>query len=583
MKTPVVVFPTGFYNNEIKIVEMQIKDFIYDDNYIYNKSIDNSIDNNIDNSIDNNINQYEKIYKNYENDFLYNPNIINNKTNVYNYNNLYDYNFIPSNIKFNFLNEINIIPTNLSVGNDEFLYRTQLPSFTSLSNRIKIAKEYNKTYMYKKYYKIQNDNFLLYKINRNITESKEIGSISVNNFYKIKEIKLDNNNINQSIVYSRNDFGLFIFLIQYTENDFFSNMYEDSISNPKDKKDRIENYKLNKTNRTYYPSNGYSNGYSNVYSNDYSIDHQNEQNYFKILNYKIQITKDILLFDRLYQICPSPFTFGKCLFIGNHNSLYSYDVQTNVIEISDVNNNSSFFKQNDTFICMCHLQDDNTILFGARNLYIYDRRENQMAKFNTSNYFAKKTTKKRTTKNVSEQFGNILTERNINSNNLYNENMSRSHFNHGYTALQKNPDFPFIIAAVNASFNVIELWDTRNQYEPLFIFPLNISEFTYTYFRHIEWIRISPNVYDYDKKNCYNLAAFSYYEHQVYIRKIVIYDDFTNYKDLGIQTYTNKHSQFMYNYLFKNHNKHSEVDFYDAIKDTSGIQDKGETKEYKRI
>ncbi|SCN24104.1 conserved Plasmodium protein, unknown function [Plasmodium berghei] len=484
-KTPVLIFPTGFFNNNIQLMEVDIDNCIYDEEYAQKK------------------NSYENAYSI--------PRIYNNIDNI------------PINIKFNFNKKIQIISSKLT-NHDKYSLK-RLPSFYNMDKRIKLAEKYNKKCVYKNKYKLNIDKNLEFKLHRYETEKHQIAHSSMNKYLKIKEIKVDNNNINETVVYTRNDIGLFIFYVNFYENSIVQNLKDSMFTS-----NNINPFKS-----------------------------QNNTDSFEIFNYNIKIKRDIQLFDRLFQMYPSSTTFGKCYFLGNNNSIYTYDLNSDIIDIKDLNliENSECnknFKSNIKFICLCDLNDDNNILLGSKNIYIYDKRCKTITRFNTNIGSTKKIFKNR----ISYTTYLNTNAKNTDGNQTYNtyaEHKSRQHFNRSYTAIEKNPDYPYIIAVVNASFNNIEIWDIRNQFEPIFIFPLNISEFVSIYFRYIEWIKINPNFTNkFHKNNAYNLFTFSYYQHMVYIRKIIIYDNFTKYKDLGIQTYTNNqpldYLNYKYNYNF---------------------------------
>ncbi|ANQ06944.1 Uncharacterized protein PCOAH_00012060 [Plasmodium coatneyi] len=475
VKCPVLVMPGGFYNNEVKLMETQIGECIYDDSGGKGES-------------------------GFSGDYL------------------------PVNFKFCFDNEVTIVPTNLSTGNYDANERGLLPTYYRYEEKVKLAKEYNRKRSYRNAYKLEN-NHLLYKLDRSFTEQNQKESISVSKYLKIKEIKTDTNNINETVVYARNDVGLIIFQVKYAPRGDFQ--WDDPLWREGGEEDT-----------TY----------------DKGASHDSLEEAFPVLDYRIKIAKDILLFDRLMQICPSTWTYGRCTLLGNYNSLYSYDLETNLIEIVELKQRLlGYFKKYDTALCLCYLQDDNTLLLGCRALYIYDKREKYLSKFATNLSGVKRITKKAVRLDAREHFPTgVPQDVKTNQENIFYEDKNKSHFNRGYTAVATNPHFSFIVASVNSSFNVIEVWDLRNQYEPVFIFPLNISEFTESHFRHIEWFCITPSGQDkYEQRMTYNLVTFSYYEHMVYVRRILIRDDFTSYKDLGMQAYTNESFRFAYNYTFK--------------------------------
>ncbi|VEV55811.1 conserved Plasmodium protein, unknown function [Plasmodium vinckei vinckei] len=495
-KTPVLFFPTGFFNNNIQLMEVSIDKCVYDEDY------------------DKTGCSYETIY---------------NMTSMYN-----NIDNMPVNIKFDFNKKIQIIPSKL-VNHDKYNLK-RLPSFYSFNKKIKLAEKYNKKSGYKNKYKLDADQILAHKIQRNEVEKYQTSYNPMNRYLKIKEIKTDQNNINETVVYARNDVGLFVFYVNFYEN-ICDNIYEKFYEG-----DVVQSLRGSK-----------------FASNNVGLLTSTNTDSFEIANYNIKIKKDIHLFDRLFQICPSSTTFGKCYFLGNHNSLYTYDLNSNIIDLKDLNlieNNggNKNNRLNKKFICLCDLNDNNNILLGSKNIYIYDDRCKMITKFNTNFGLTKKIFKNR----ISYTTYFNSKEKNLNNTQAYNtyaEHKSRQHFNRGYTAIEKNPDYPYIIASVNASFNNIEIWDIRNQFEPIFIFPLNISEFVSIYFRYIEWIKINPNSINKSQtNNAYNLFTFSYYQNMVYIRKIIIYDNFTKYNDLGIQTYTNTpsldHLNYKYNYNF---------------------------------
>ncbi|SCM05830.1 conserved Plasmodium protein, unknown function [Plasmodium chabaudi adami] len=496
-KTPVLFFPTGFFNNNIQLMEVSIDKCIYDEEYDKTES------------------SYESVY---------------NTTRMYN-----NIDNIPVNIKFNFNKKIQIIPSKL-VNHDKYNLK-RLPSFYSFNKKIKLAEKYNKKHAYKNKYKLDADQIFGHKLQRNEVEKYQTSYNPMNRYLKIKEIKTDNNNINETVVYTRNDVGLFIFYVNFYEN-IYDNICE----------------------KFYEGDIAQSLKGSRFASNNVGSFTSTNADSFEIANYTIKIKKDIHLFDRLFQIYPSSTTFGKCYFLGNHNSLYTYDLNSDIIDLKDLNliennvdNKNKNIRFNRKFICLCDLNDNNNILLGSKNIYIYDDRCKMITKFNTNFGFTKKVFKNR----ISYTTYFNSKEKNMNDTQTYNtyaEHKSRQHFNRGYTAIEKNPDYPYIIASVNASFNNIEIWDIRNQFEPIFIFPLNISEFVSIYFRYIEWIKISPNfINKFQTNNAYNLFTFSYYQNMVYIRKIIIYDSFTKYKDLGIQTYTNSPSLDYLNYKYNYH------------------------------
>ncbi|CAD2089204.1 conserved Plasmodium protein, unknown function [Plasmodium vinckei brucechwatti] len=497
-KTPVLFFPTGFFNNNIQLMEVSIDKCAYDEEY------------------DKTEYSYETIY---------------NMTRMYN-----NIDNIPVNIKFSFNKKIQIIPSKL-VNHDKHNLK-RLPSFYSFNKKIKLAEKYNKKHAYKNKYKLDADQIFGLKMQRNEVEKYQKSYNPMNRYLKIKEIKTDNNNINETVVYARNDVGLFIFYVNFYEN-IYDNICE----------------------KFYEGSITQSLKGSRFASNNVDSFTSTNTDSFEIASYTIKIKRDIHLFDRLFQIYPSSTTFGKCYFLGSHNSLYTYDLNSDTIDLKDLNliennedNKNKNIRFNKKFICLCDLNDNNNILLGSKNIYIYDDRCKMITKFNTNLGFTKKIFKNRISYTT---YFNSKTK-NLNDTQTYNtyaEHKSRQHFNRGYTAIEKNPDYPYIIASVNASFNNIEIWDIRNQFEPIFIFPLNISEFVSIYFRYIEWIKIRPNfINKFQTNNAYNLFTFSYYQNMVYIRKIIIYDSFTKYKDLGIQTYTNSPSldylKYKYNYNF---------------------------------
>ncbi|KJP89090.1 hypothetical protein AK88_01176 [Plasmodium fragile] len=517
VKCPVLVMPSGFYNNEIKLMETQIGECIYDEGS-------------------------GRSEKGLPADYL------------------------PVNLKFCFDNEVTIVPTNLSTGNYDTNERGLLPTYYRYTQKVKLAKEYNRKRSYGKEYKVENDH-LLYKLERNFTELNQKESITLSKYLRIKEIKTDTNNINESVVYARNDVGLVIFQVQYCPGDGFH--WDGALWRGSGDED---------SSRDECTSHSWQGNKCSTTTRR-SLRNTKEEEAFQILNYKIKIAKDILLFDRLMQICPSTWTYGRCTMLGNYNSLYSYDLETNLMQIVELKQTGGYFKKYDTALCLCYLQDENTLLLGCRSLYIYDTREKFLSRFSTRNRGAKRVSTRTVRQKARDHFlTGIPLEMKTNPENVFHEDRNRSHFNRSYTAVAKNPHFSFIVASVNASFNVIEIWDLRNQYEPIFLFPLNISEFKESYFRYIEWICITPTGQNmYEQKTSYNLITFSYYENMVYVRRILIRDDFTSYKDLGMEAYTNHSFSFAYNYTFKGVSPGGAADAYDAHH-SGNTHDSGNTR-----
>ncbi|EUD66929.1 hypothetical protein C922_02513 [Plasmodium inui San Antonio 1] len=510
VKCPVLVMPGGFYNNQVKLMEAQIGECIYDEG-------DGRGGSHLPGG-----------------DPLPGGGPLPGGSRL-------PSDYLPVNLQFRFDNEVTIVPTNLSTGNYDANERGILPTYYRYAQKVKLAKEYNRKRSYRNVYKIEN-NHLLYQLDRCFTEVNEKESIAVSKYLKIKEIKADTNNINESVIYARNDVGLVIFQVQYAPGEAFN--WDGALWTGNEEEDPREE-------RDWHGSRGKGRTARKSFSSTVG---RTPDQAFPILDYKITMAKDILLFDRLMQICPSTWTYGRCTLLGNYNSLYSYDLETNLLQIVELKRRGGYFKNYDTALCLCYLQDDNTLLLGCGSLYIYDKREQFLSKFNTNNSGVKRVSKKTIGQKARDQLltGIPLEMKTNAGGNIFHEDKNRSHFNRGYTAVAKNPDFSFIVASVNTSFNVIEVWDLRNQYEPVFLFPLNISEFTESHFRHIEWMSVTPTGHNrYEQRTTYNLVTFSYYEHFVYIRKILIRDDFTSYKDLGMEAYTNRSFPFAYNYTFK--------------------------------